>query len=384
MPVKLTHLRLVNWRNFKNVSLKLQDRMFIVGPNAAGNTNLLDAFRFLHDIACPGGSLVGAVEKRRGVEHMRSLYARAQNTVSVEVSLLIADDPTPWTYALELVAGDKKRAPVRVASEKVRYGDEAVLTRPDADDKKDGQRLTETHLEQTSQNARFRGIAEALASVMHIHVVPQVAKGGSGTEGLAARDAAGSDFIEQLALLSPKQQASRLKRIQALLKIAVPLFSELKVTRDTRGRPHLEAKYTHWRPRGGWQNEQEFSDGTLRLIGLFWAIENGTAPLILEEPELSLHADVVRQIPRLLSKAAAENGRQFFVSTHSEEMLHDLGVEPDEVVLLRPTAEETKAVLGSEVREVRAATKAGVGLARAVRALTRPKGIEQMGLPGVA
>jgi AAA15 family ATPase/GTPase len=43
-------LHLGNWRNFASVDVRLQNRVFVIGPNAAGKSNLLDAFRFLHDL----------------------------------------------------------------------------------------------------------------------------------------------------------------------------------------------------------------------------------------------------------------------------------------------------------------------------------------------
>ncbi len=39
-----------NWRNFRQIDVPLRERQFIVGPNASGKSNLLDIFRFLHDI----------------------------------------------------------------------------------------------------------------------------------------------------------------------------------------------------------------------------------------------------------------------------------------------------------------------------------------------
>jgi hypothetical protein len=55
---------------------------------------------------------------------------------------------------------------------------------------------------------------------------------------------------------------------------------------EENGRPHLEAIYDHWRPGAGKQKEDQFSDGTLRLIGLLWSLQEGDSLLLLEEPEL--------------------------------------------------------------------------------------------------
>jgi predicted ATPase len=381
MTAVVTRLRLANWRNFKKVDVPLAPRTFVVGANASGKSNLLDALRFLRDIATPGGSLLRAVEERRGLKHIRSLHARTSSNVVVEVEVEVGEDPLPWTYTLELSGSESKKKPLRIEHEAVRHGEEEIFSRPLPPDRDDGRLLSQTYLEQISQSLSFRPLADALASIVSLHVVPQVARAPARAEEFSRRDAPGSDFIDQLARLSAKQQERTLKRIEKLLRVAVPRFSELKVSRDEIGRPHLEAKYEHWRPRGGWQNEQEFSDGTLRRIGLLWANDQGSAPLLLEEPELSLHREVIRQLPRLFSQAAQRNRRQILVSTHAEEMLSDRGIDPAEILWLEPSEHETQVLLGSQRSELTQAAQARIPLGRLVIGLTKPKGIEQISLP---
>lgn len=377
MTARFTRLALFNWRNFKKVNLALRDRVFIVGPNASGKSNLLDALRFLRDIAAPGGSLVRAVEARRGLKHLRSLHAGMDSKLHIEVELTVNGDPVPWSYTLELAGSEAKRRPLRIVREIVRHGDERILDRP-GPKAEDELLLTQTHLEQISQSLAFRPVADALASIVDVHVVPQVARTAARAEEFSRRDAPGSDFIDQLARLQGKKQERALRRIEKLLRIAVPRFSELRVERDEIGRPHLEAKYEHWRPRGGWQNEQEFSDGTLRLIGLLWAIEHGDAPLLLEEPELSLHTEIIRQLPRLFARAAATSHRQVIVSTHAEELMADRGIDPSEIVLLEPSEHETKVCLGSERPDLVKAARAKLPLGRVIASMTKPRNVEQL------
>ena len=74
--LRFTRLHLENWRNFTRLDVDLQRRVFLVGPNAAGKSNLLDVFRFLHDLVSVGGGFREAVEVRRGgVSSIRSLAA---------------------------------------------------------------------------------------------------------------------------------------------------------------------------------------------------------------------------------------------------------------------------------------------------------------------
>ena len=98
----ISRLKLTNWRNFTEVDVPLRDRVFIIGPNASGKSNLLDAIRFLRDIAKrEGGGLQAAVRQRGGVRQVRSLSAHSGRGVGVEVHLSSdADEPAEWVYRL--------------------------------------------------------------------------------------------------------------------------------------------------------------------------------------------------------------------------------------------------------------------------------------------
>ncbi len=81
----ISRIVLKNWKNFKEVDVPLTDRVFVVGPNASGRSNLLDVLRFLRDIAKPGGGLQKAVTDRGGISKIRSLAARTFPDVEIEV-----------------------------------------------------------------------------------------------------------------------------------------------------------------------------------------------------------------------------------------------------------------------------------------------------------
>jgi predicted ATPase len=377
MTARFTRLQLANWKNFQKVDIPLGRRVFVVGPNASGKTNLLDALWFLHDIAAPGGGLVNAVEGRRGLKHIRSLHATRNSWTTVAVEMEIGGDAEIWSYTLELSGNERKGPPLRVEKERVLHGGVEIVARS-AEYERDEELLTETFLEQTSQNKSFRPLLSALRSVVHVHVDPQVVRVPARAEELSRQESPGSDFIGQLARKTKAQQDRELRRIEKLLQVAVPQFSELQLEFDRLGNPHLLLRYKHWRGQGSWQNEQEFSDGTLRLIGVLWAIGQGTAPLLLEEPELSLHREVIRQLPRLFVRAAHRSGRQVIVTTNAEEMLDDEGIDPSEVVLLQPTARQTAVLLGSEIPPFVGAAEAGVSLGQLVTGFTRPEGVEKL------
>ncbi len=90
-----THIKLENWRNFLTVDVELQRRAFIVGPNASGKSNFLDAFRFLREVADPQGGFQRAAAQRRGVSQIRSLHARRYPNIVIDVSMNL--DGIPWS-----------------------------------------------------------------------------------------------------------------------------------------------------------------------------------------------------------------------------------------------------------------------------------------------
>lgn len=383
--MRFTHLLLENWRNFKAVDVPLQRRAFIVGPNASGKSNLLDAFRFLRDLAEPEGTFQAAVQDRGGVSQVRCLHARGRPSwVAVDVEMEIGG--TGWRYRVEF-GQDPQRQP-RVRGEKVWKDGQQILSRPDADDEADPERLTQTHLEQINANQSFRDIADFLAQIRYLHVVPQFVREPDRFQG-RRRDPYGGDFLEQLATTPKKTLESRLVKINRALQVAVPQLKKLELERDTLGVPHLKGLYEHWRPNAGWQTEEHFSDGTLRLLGLLWAFLDGTAPLLLEEPELSLHSAVVRHIPSMMARAgksssrkAGESPRQVLISTHSPEMLSDPGIAAEEILLLEPSQEATQVRLASEDHTVETLLREGLTAAEVVLSATAPKSASQLALFG--
>ncbi len=378
--LRFTKLYAENWRNFTKVEADLQRRVFLVGPNACGKSNLLDIFRFLHDMAVVGGGFQHAVQQKRGgVSHLRCLAARRYSDIAVRAHIGRDGQEAEWEYEIRFSQDNLQRPTLK--SESVKHRGKTVLNRPSDEDNADPARLTQTFLEQVNANKDFREVVEFFGSVRYLHVVPQLIREPDRSVG-KSNDPYGGDFLEQIARTPEKTKNARLKRIAEALAFAVPQLKELNLDRDSRGAPHLRGKFAHWRPTGAWQSEAEFSDGTLRLMGLLWALLDGSGPLLLEEPELSLHPEVIRFIPQLLARIQVRTGRQVIVSTHSPELLRDEGIGMDEVLLLTPGDEGTTVKLASEFEEVTTLLDSGLSLPEAILPRTRPRKASQLTLFG--
>ena len=378
-PLQLTHIYLENWRNFTRVDVNLERRVFLVGPNASGKSNFLDVLRFLHDIARVGGGFRAAVQKRVGVSRLRCLAARRYPNIVIRVRIGNGGDASAWEYELHFTQDNRQRPIIK--KERVARHGTALLERPLKADQKDPERTTQTYLEQVNVNQAFRDVVDFFASIRYLHIVPQLIREPERSVG-RRNDPYGGDFLEQIARTPERTRIARLRWIKDALRVAVPRLLEIDLWRDERGTPHMRGKYDHWRPQGAWQTEDQFSDGTLRLLGLLWATLDGAGPLLLEEPELSLHPDVVRYIPQMFARIQVRLGRQVLVSTHSPDLLRDNGIGIDEVLLLQPSAEGTEVHPMGKFAEIRTLLQSGVDMAEVAMARTRPRGSEQLALFG--
>ncbi len=393
-------LILKNWRNFKNVDVRFGDRVFLVGPNAAGKSNFLEVFRFLRDIArSDGGGLQKAIETAGGLRKIRCLAARRNPNIHVTVHIGDATPGSPeWRYAIVLAQDAKQKEKPYLISERISrhesrpyviqgrntyfYGRPTfVRSRPDDEDRADKRRLTQTLLEQTFANKEFREVSNFLEDVRYLHLVPQLVRHASEFVGpQMIGDPFGLKFMERLARTDAPHRRKFLSRIEGALKIAVPHFKQLKYVEDERGKPHVEVVYAHWRPGGARQREDQFSDGTIRLIGLFWALLESGGPLLLEEPELSLNNEIVRRIPSLMNDVLQEFPRQVFVSTHSYALLSDPGIGANEVLVLRPHGEGTSVQNAENIEDVKLLVDGGMTVGEAVLPLTAPNDVFDMKL----
>lgn len=367
-----------NWRNFQHIDVPLRERQFIVAPNASGKSNLLDIFRFLRDIVkTEGGGFQKAIIDRGGVSNIRCLSAPQDVEVSIEIHIADTPDaPATWRYGVGFQQKPRGQRQTHLTYERVWRADELLLDRPDADDNADPDRLTQTALEQNAANAKFREIGGFLRNVTYLHLVPQLIRFADSIQGkIIEDDPFGQAFLESVASVHPSTRRARLKRIERTLKIAVPQFEKLEFVRDNTGRPHLQAHYSHWCSKAAKQREDQFSDGVLRLIGLLWSLFESDSVVLLEEPELSLNIGIVSQLAPSISRLQRSRGSQVLVSTQSNVLLIEPGIDGSEVLLLIPEKEGTSVKVSSDTKDIRILLKNGFTVGEVVLPQTHPKHI---------
>ena len=381
--MRITKVSIQNWRNFQKAEIQLANRLFVIGPNASGKSNFLDVFRFLKDITqAKGGGFQHAVDIRGGISSIRCLSARKNPDIFIRLDLIEDGNPQQeWSYSLGF-SQDNLRRPI-IKQERLTLDGHLLLDRPDLRDQKDIQRLSQTALEQINENKNFRDVVAHLQGVSYLHILPQLVRDPqSFSPRQVVDDPFGRDFLQRVENTQPITRESRLKKILAALKVAAPQLKDLKFERDRRGVPHLVGLFEHWRPMAGHQRETEFSDGTLRFFGLLWSLFEGDGLLLMEEPELSLHAEIVRQLPQLIEQVhkARKIRRQMIISTHSEEMLLDSGISAEEIAWLEPSREGTILKPAAADKQIVLQLKSGLTVADVVFPRSRPARAHQLPL----
>ncbi|MCX8020098.1 MAG: ATP-binding protein [Chitinophagaceae bacterium] len=385
--MRISKIKLVNWKNFLKAEVNLQYRVFIVGPNASGKSNFLDAIRFLRDIVKQGGGLQEAVQIRDGISKIRCVAARKNSDISISIIVNDATDTPAWEYDLTFnqTGGgiSELRAIVKREFLKNLKNGKIYIKRP-YDNKESDYQLEFTFLEQASINESFREFVDFLGEISYLHLIPQLVRDPkSFLKTSKGEDYYGRDFLERVRLMNKKTAKAYLTKIEKALHIALPNLKELIFTTDELGVPHFEATFSQWRPQGVKHQEKHFSDGTLRLIGLLWALQDGSKPILLEEPELSLHSAIVMQLPDIIYKLQKKkySKRQVILTTHSHEILNNKGIAPEEVLLITVDGKEGSKISESiKFNEIRTYMQSDVPLGDFIFSKTAPKNAAQLSL----
>ena len=385
----IKNIKLLNWKNFQYCDVNLSERCFITGANASGKSNLIDAVRFLRDICKQSGGLQSAVSERGGITKIRSLTAQTSTNVAITVELGNPNQKENiWRYHVDFShsGDDIIKNQVKINAEEVYSIKDSrfVLKRDSNSENEDAETLKFTHLEQPAANRNFSELQTFFQEIEYLNLIPQMVR--ESTTGISNSfcrdDYYGRYFLERLSKMNEDTRNSYFRKINDCLNVAVPQFEKLNFVKDKNGNPHLEAHYKHWRNKDSKQQETQFSDGTLRLIGFLFALAGNNGIILFEEPEINLHPGVIAQIPEFIStiqrtKKVRENS-QILITTHSYDMLANAGISSDEVLLLRYTQNGTEIIQVSEIPEIKAIVDAGLNMADAVLPFTKPENIENL------
>lgn len=395
--VKLTHIAITNWRNFAHMEFDLSSRLFVVGPNSSGKTNLLAALRFLSDVARRG--LVAASEDLGGPS--RYIHAGADSVsfsvsadvdtrhITYELSLRkvkVIDDfslgrirlhPSSKGIPEDLLEADQPRIlQPRVVLKPVSLSFDGLTTMEIAGPPDEGQLEDETVFpvsddifvedekllidgEEVSVDREANrvkegasGICKMLAGIRYIHPNPKKMLERSDRYDPDH----GTGFFQHAGRFSDRKLDFVVKRIRPIMAAAVPEVPNLSYQRMGLGTEVVFFSDTPVRGASGVYSHEQFSEGTLRLLGLLFdlaTLPRDTSVVLIEEPETFLQSSVVRSLPLLLAEVAMNRNVQMVISTHSPELIDSELVLPSQVLMLRSENDATTGELLSQSNDPR-------------------------------
>ena len=323
----ISKIKLHNWKNFQECSVEIAKRTFIVGANAAGKSNFLDAFDFLRDVAKKSGGLQAAVESRGGIKAIRCLSARRRTDVGIEVTLKeSADEPDKWVYSLYFkhTGGGIRPNEVVVSSEKVLQVQEGryLVCRTDNSPGETGDTLKYTHLEQAVTSQAFLEVRNVFAEMEYLNIIPQLVRESNSNS--VNDDRFGRGFLMKLSKLNENTREKYLAQVNEVLRCVVPQLDGLSFVKGEGGLYHLEARY------------------------------------------------------KFIAKMQRNKNRQVIITTHSYDILSNSGIDENEVILLQNGSEGTVAKVAADIDEVMQILDSGFSMADAVLPMTAPTDARQM------
>ena len=327
----ITRIEIDGFKSFVDFELELKPFLVLMGGNASGKSNLIDALTLLADSIRFGEMLDAGLVANRGIPaeffHQYETGARAD---SLRIAASTAESPS------------------------------GAMTTLTASLEANGQVLrTEVEI----------GLARGMRpSWVTLGVVPTAMRGRGLFTDRRPLQPDGGNLASVLGRIADAGEDSW----QWLLADAVALLPELRDIRVEQSGDFWDLSFNS---RGtGWTSVRTASDGTLRVLAILAAAHdpNHGALLVVDEVENGLHpsrlTELIRRL-RSITEASSGDGqsKQMILTTHSPVVLSALYPEHEDEVVFLSTAYGPRLVRGDKVGSVRtvALSVGGEGLPRA-------------------
>lgn len=356
----IKRIRVKNFRSLKDVSVELDLRNILVGPNTSGKSNFLDALKFLTHIASVG--LNRAFGDRGGFNEVFWKGASSDSVISFEGNFDVSVDreatPIEFNYVIEIEGSQTGLLTVRkeilraktlsgwVILINITSGHGAIhhLDGSKAADAPGNPSLS--MLEFNLPNWAGGQFKQYLSSWHFYKLAPVLMKQLKASRSAAFLTEMGDNLVEFLTTLKTSHTDS-FRRIEQVVRDTFPDVEELIPQLTQYGQVFLSAREKFLqKPVTVWN----MADGELVFIALLALIfsppELGAPVVCVEEPENHLHprlletlVEVLRQNENVL-QAEGVPPSQLFATTHSPYLVDQWGL--DELLVFEKVNGETR------------------------------------------
>lgn len=340
---KFSHLQIKGYRRLVNIDTELRPLTVMIGANGVGKSSILEVFDLLASSAA--GKLNPKLSELGGLATIKTID-KAQ---SVEIALSMpAHGHEPLDYHLEI---EPKLASYAIKSESLTQHNpghpepfkhiESGYSSVKYFDSKEKKLLSpswehddlETSLSQVpkmyTEPEEFR---KHLASSTFYHVLDVDPKAPVRLpQPMRPAKLPGADGEDLVSCLFTLREAhrDRFETVEDSLRAAFPDFERLDFPPVAAGTLAMT-----WKDKNYSQPifTHQLSEGTLRFLWLATLLQSPglTAVTLLDEPEVSLHPELLSQLTDLFREASDRT--QLIVATHSDRLIRFL--QPREVLVM--------------------------------------------------
>jgi len=364
--MKPSRLSVRNFRSLVGVTVKIPDLTVMIGPNGAGKTALLEVFQLLQRASQQ--ELASYLEGRGGILAVLSKEAvereESRMTIALELDAESARSREPLIYKVELAA---EQIGYAITSERLTWHSKPWL--PDAmkyiiADRGRIQYFDPDTEKLVEPNWNYVASEPALAQVPKMYQEPEQLRNLlASTAHYSFLDVGPRSVIRLPQALTPATRPGSngenlysalyniralhpalYDRIEALMSQGFPDFRHVEFPVVGAGQVTL-AWYEPNLPTPLYASQ--LSEGTLRFLWLVTILLSPSAPALtlMDEPEVSLHPELLKLLAALLQDASAS--RQIIVATHSPDLIHWL--EPKEVLVAEKAEGRTSLTWADEM-----------------------------------
>ncbi|MEV4870674.1 AAA family ATPase [Streptomyces syringium] len=362
----ITRVQVENYKSISHCDVRLGPFAVLLGLNAAGKSNFLDALRFLRDAVTGGPG--EAVMTRGGLTDVLRRVPEPTDTLTIALEFQL---PAPvhlsgdaqWEGRYEITLGRPRAlgkagwGGIRVVHEACELGPagappEAAFQVKDgvAVDPAGGKGLGRLrpgnlYLPLVSVSEPYARLHEALTSMFFYDPDLAALRDARPATGADTLDEDGGHLGAVLGLVGTWEQ----DRVSAYAGAVVPHLTEVGPTAPTGD--YVAARMTMATGQGGAPQEfraESMSEGTIRTIGLLTALfqpraRDGRISMVaVEEPELALHPMAAGVLFDALTEASASV--QVLATSQSAELLDRK--EADLSAILVVTADDGVTTIG--------------------------------------
>ncbi|MEW5820316.1 MAG: AAA family ATPase [Cyanobacteriota bacterium] len=370
----IKHLKVSNFKSFKDIDIELGDFNVVIGANASGKSNFARIFEFLKDITAK--DLENAISKQGNVDYFTNINLNSNDLFKLEIAFNYLNPKSIPVHNVDNLSITLKNAnnSFEIKFDKINNTYEVlndkliqeceIKTREDSNISLNNAHINNITFEAINSNGILKlkpfdisedskcyldyitntienfpiAIGEnniiieksefvyplpsysidhklhPFANIGIYDIDPRIAKNAK-KDGVVDLESDGNNIALALDKILKDKESNR--KLHNLVRSILPFAEKFELNRDNYGQLMLNLKETYFKDL---LPAYLLSDGTIYLTALIIVLHFEKKPLIIiEEPERNIHPHLISKLVSLMKDAS--NNKQIVITTHNPEIV---------------------------------------------------------------